>query len=378
MRLSLLTSLSLLLTAVIFVGCGDDDTVASEATDESVTPTASAYVLSNNAGANSVRWYTRQSDGSLVYNQDYATGGSGTGTDLPGVNGSLVYDSYYGVLYAVNTGSNSISAFLVANNGALTLLDTENSQGVRPVSLTVNQSVIYVVNQGDAGTPANVAGFVISGDDLLPILDSVQNLSTDLPDPAQIRFTPNPTVLVVSERANSAFSTFLVNSSLAAYQRSTANSIGANPGGFAFTSSGLMVSAEAQGDLPDAGSVSSYVVGSSGSLVPQAESVATGQSATTSALVLSNGAYAYLANSDSGSISTFSLDGSGGLALQDETASPGGPADLAVSADEAYLYSLNRDSDSISIFGLNNSSGQLTEQDVRSDLPTSAIGLAVR
>lgn len=380
MRSIVLTSLYLMVVALLFVGCGDDDGVVSTDSAEETTGTiASAYVLNNSATANSVLWYTRSSDGSLSFNSEVATGGSGTGTDLYGVNGSLVYDPVYGVLYAVNTGSNSISAFLVQNDGSLTLLDTENSQGVRPVSLAVSQSLIYVANQGDATHPANVAGFVINGENLVPVLDSVQPLSTDQADPGQVRFTSSPTVIVVSERANDAFSTYLINSSLAAGQRTTASSAGFTPGGFDFTPNGVMVAAEAQDLQAGAGSASSYVVGSSGSVAPISQAIANGQSGSGSALVLSNGAYAFVGNPDSNTLSTYSIDSNGALTLQNGSQSTGaGPRELAVSQDEAYLYSLNHQDSSISVFGLNRDTGALTAQTSVSGLPANALGLAVR
>lgn len=373
------TPVSLLLMGLALVSCGSDDSTVAESSEETTTVIKSAYVLSNSATANAVISYTRSSDGRLTFAGETTTGGSGTGAEIPGVNGTLVYEPYYGILYAVNTGSNSISAFYVETDGSLTLLDTENSQGIRPVSLAVVESVVYVANQGDANNAANVAGFVLSGDDLLPINDSVQPLSTAQPEPGQIRFTPNPSVIVVSERANNAFTSYSINSSLAPYGRKSSESLGATPGGFAFKSTGVMIASEAQGNVSGAGSASSYVVGGDGSMTTVSESVTNGQSGTASALVLSNGLYAFTANPESDSLTTYAIASSGALTLQGEAISnPGGPLELAVSDDEAFLYTLNRQDDSISIYGLDGDSGRLTSLDRVTGLPTASIGLAVR
>lgn len=372
--------LILFLSALAFVSCGGDDTsTVEETTDDSVTVVKSVYTLSNSPTANAVISYTRAADGSLTPFEEIPTGGSGTGSDLTGVNGSVVYDPFYGLLYAVNTGSNSVSAFYVHSNGALTLLDTENSRGARPVSVCVSGDVLYVVNQGDTNLPANVAGFRIAGQGLTFIDDSSQPLSTEQPEPSQIRFTPSPTVIVVSERATDTITSFRLDSNRAAYAPNSQPSLGLTPGGLAFTPDGVMVVAEAAQNLPESSSASSYVVAEDGSLVSVSYSVGNEQTTSESALVLSNGLYAFVGNQGSNTISTYSINSDGTLTLKGEpTTSEGGPVDLAVSDDEAFLYSLNRDADTISIFALDRDNGQLTAKETVNGLPSSSIGLAVR
>lgn len=369
----------LLMFGITMLGCdsGDDTTIETTTEETTVAPKA-VYVLSNRSGSNSVLTYTRSTDGSLAYAQETTTGGSGTGTTLDGACRSLVYDPTYGVLYAVNAGSNSLSAFYVNSDGSLQLLDTQNTQGVRPVSVAVAATVVYVVNQGDESTPANVAGFIINEGDLIPIDDSAQALSTDLPAPGQVAFTSTPNVIVTSESATSSISAFPLNTNLAAYGRNTQPSLGATPIGLGFTPAGVMVVSEAQGDESGLASASSYVVGGDGSLVTASDQVASQETGAGSVLVLSNGSFAFVANPLSDAISTYSLDSNGGLTFQQADASTGGPHDLAVSDDETFLYALNREAASLSIFSLDRDTGALVSQGELSGLPAGSSGLAAR
>ena len=58
-------------------------------------------------------------------------------------------------LYAVNAGSNSISRFSV-RKGGLEWEATVPSGGTMPISLTVHDHLLYVLN---GGAPTNITGF---------------------------------------------------------------------------------------------------------------------------------------------------------------------------------------------------------------------------
>src|SRR4030095_6116403 len=109
--------------------------------------TGYVYVNGNEAGANFIHSYRQEVDGSLSYLGSTPTGGAGNNAAL-GSQGALAIKNGLRMLFSVNAGDNTISAFRVHLNGSLTLLDTENSGGTTPVSVCVYRNHIYVVNAG--------------------------------------------------------------------------------------------------------------------------------------------------------------------------------------------------------------------------------------
>jgi 6-phosphogluconolactonase (cycloisomerase 2 family) len=79
--------------------------------------------------------------------------------------------------YTTNTGSNSISGYLIAPDGALTLLDADGktaSTGAGPLDLTLakNSRLLYSLN---SGVP-EIQGFAVNGDGSLDPLGSIGGL----------------------------------------------------------------------------------------------------------------------------------------------------------------------------------------------------------
>ena len=139
-------------------------TAAISATVIGVTAAASVanadagvvYTLTNAVAGNSVAVFNRADDGTLSAGGQVATTGFGSGGGL-GSQGALVLSKNGHWLFAVNAGSNDVSVFS-ATNGGLTLLSKTASGGVRPVSLTVHDDVLYVLNGGGVN---NISGFRI-------------------------------------------------------------------------------------------------------------------------------------------------------------------------------------------------------------------------
>jgi len=123
------------------------------------------YTLTNAASGNEVLAYSRSADGSLTFQGSYSTGGLGSGAGL-GSQSAVLLTKNNQWLYAVNAGSNQISAFSV-NGSGLELVDVIDSGGVRPISLTVYKDWLYVLNVGDSG---NISGFSIGQDGSLSAL----------------------------------------------------------------------------------------------------------------------------------------------------------------------------------------------------------------
>src|SRR5436190_8057743 len=142
------------------------------------SPAAVVWVQTNEPTGNSVVVYDRGADGRLTQAGTYSTGGNG-GVAAPGTEsdhlasqGSLVYDSAGRLLFAVNAGSNSVSAFSV-HGDRLHLESVVASGGQFPASIAVHGKLLYVLNSGGVGV---VQGFRIAGDDLVRIPGSARTL----------------------------------------------------------------------------------------------------------------------------------------------------------------------------------------------------------
>ena len=158
------------------------------------------------ADRNAILMFDRLADGRLVRAGAVSTGGTGTGAGL-GNQGGLVLSGNEKWLLAVNAGSNSISVLEVRRRG-LRLVEVQPSGGIRPVSVTEHRGLVYVLNAGSD----SITGFTLGRDGRLRPLDgSTRSLSGAGTDPAQIAFTPDGDVLVVTEKATNKIVTFEID-----------------------------------------------------------------------------------------------------------------------------------------------------------------------
>src|SRR5215472_1957686 len=97
------------------------------------------YVLGNQDSGNTVIVFRRAENGALTRVQEASTGGLGSGgtPDPLASQGALTLNESGHLLFAVNAGSNDLSALLVTEDG-LRLADRKPSGGERPVSVTVH------------------------------------------------------------------------------------------------------------------------------------------------------------------------------------------------------------------------------------------------
>src|ERR1041384_2592724 len=140
-------------------------------------PTATAghvYVLTNQPTGNAVMVFHRDASGALTPVGTFASGGNGAGagSDPLQSQNPVVLNKDGSLLFAVNAGSNSITAFRVSGD-TLTSLGSVPSGGTLPVSITVHDNLLYVVNAG--GVP-NVSGFTVNANtgQLTPLADSIR------------------------------------------------------------------------------------------------------------------------------------------------------------------------------------------------------------
>jgi len=367
-----------LLLLFVLAGCQEDftpPTVPEEDTqllEKGGSNVSAVYTLSNSSAGNEVIMYTRSASGHLSMSGSYATNGTGTGSGL-GSQGAVILSK--GFLFAVNAGSDEVSVMNVSPGG-LSVADKVSSGGTMPISLTVHNNLLYVLNAGGSG---NITGFWISGSgNLTPIPGSTQPLSGAGVGPAQVEFNPSGNVLVVTEKGTNSINTYAVSSNGVAGSPITQPSVGNTPFGFEFDKRGLLIVSDAFGGGANAGAMSSYNVSPSGiSLVTGP--VANSQTAPCWVVVTKNGKYTYTSNTGTHNISGYTIGHDGSITLFNDggnTASTGaGPIDMAISNNSQYLYSLNAGDHSISVFRIDNGHGGLSPVQTVSGLPAGSAGL---
>ena len=369
---------SFLLILFVLAGCQDNQNPLTGANDSETLSKKgnnvfAVYTLSNSLSGNEVMMYTRSASGSLSLAGSYPTNGNGTGSGL-GSQGAVVLSN--GFLFAVNAGSDEVSVMRV-NPGGLTVADKVSSGGTTPISLTVYNDLLYVLN---AGADGNITGFRISGSgQLTSIPGSTQPLSGAGVGPAQVEFNPWGNVLIVTEKGTNLIDTYPVGSDGVAGAPITQASSGDTPYGFEFDKSGHLIVSDAFGGGANAGAMSSYNVSPSGIDVITGP-VANLQTAPCWVVVTKNGKFTYTSNTVTNNISGYKIARDGSITLFNDggiTASTGaGPIDMAVSNDSQYLYSLNAGDQTISVFRIDNGHGGLKPVQTVSGLTMGGAGLA--
>ncbi len=333
------------------------------------------FTMTNAVSGNAVLAFRYGPTGALVPAGTFATRGTGTGASLAD-QGALALTSDHRYLLVVNAGDNTVTVFAVHATGPgpiLSFVDRAASHGSTPVSVTVHGAFVYVLNAGNATLPGNIAGFLLADHGLLlPLPGSRQPLSTSAATgPAEVAFAPSGAALVVTEKSTSEIDVYAVNSQGIAQAPVTTASNGSTPYGFAFTAAGALVVSDA-----GPGALSSYTLGTSGSLNVVSGSVPDGQLAP--CWVAIDGHWAFTSNAHSGTIGTYWVAHDGALTLVNATSATTGPADtdLALGGSTGqYLFVLDVGAPQVQEFAVG-PGGSLTPQYAVYSLPPATEGLA--
>jgi 6-phosphogluconolactonase len=346
------------------------------------------YAMTNAPTGNEVVIYRRAADGTLRKAGRIATEGLGTGPQPDGEGlgsqGALTLSEGHEWLFAVNGGSNDISVFAVQEDGGLTLVDKVASGGEQPVSLTVHEDLLYVLNDGGSGS-GNITGFTVGPDGTLsPVAESTRPLSGRATDPATVKFNRDGSVLAVTEKATDRIDTYLVGDDRLASGPIVQNSVGQTPFGFAFSQRDRLIVSEAFGDRPGLGAVSSYTLSAAdGALHVVSGTVRNEQTASCWVAITNSGRYVYVSNTVSDTITSYGLGRDGSLTLLNAVAGVTGagsmPREVALSTNSRFLYTLNRGTGTVSAFRVE-VDGSLTPLQTIGGLPAGAgaEGLAAR
>jgi 6-phosphogluconolactonase (cycloisomerase 2 family) len=323
-------------------------------------------------------------------------------------------------LWAVNSASNSISAFQVAGTN-LSPINVVSSGGTGPVSLTEHHSLLYVLNNGSlfAGTasppppsPDNITGFTVAGScRLSPLAGSARSLSQATGSfPAQVGFDPGGEVIVVTEKATNKIDTWVVGNDGLLSGKKVQASKGNEPFGFAFDNRGQLIVTNAAchmptppGNLPgcsvppDAPTLASYTVKEDGTLTLE-DSSTDNQAAKCWVVITGSQRFAFTTNAlatqtggtpglpPAGSVSSYKVGPDGSLSKIGDTPIPtalnhlssdpnsvvGVPIDAALSRNSKFLYVLSEGDGTINAYKVG-SDGRLALLGVSNVTAVSAI-----
>ncbi|HSU16354.1 lactonase family protein [Longimicrobium sp.] len=340
-------------------------------------PAAAVFAMTNQPN-NEVVMYIRNVSNSVGTGRAFSTRGAGTGASL-GSQGALAVSGDGTWLMAANAASNDVSVFQI-HQDTLEFVGKTPSGGTRPVSIASRGALVYVLNAGGGG---NVTGFQLTASGLVPLGFSQPLSGAADPQPAQVQFSPDGTLLVVTEKATNRIDVYGVGTNGNLTAPVVNSSTGVTPFGFAFSpiTGALFVSnANAPGGVPvvDGSSLTEY------SVAPAARTlgVVTGPVATTETaacwvVVTANGRYVYASNTGSNSITGFRVLDTA-LTLLDpdgKTAVTGaGPTDLSITSDGQALYVLDSGDGTIRGYRIG-STGALTQVATASGLPVNSYGL---
>jgi 6-phosphogluconolactonase (cycloisomerase 2 family) len=333
------------------------------------------YLQTNDAAGNEVLAFSRAADGSLSPAGRYPSGGRGSGQRHLASAGSVVLSPDLRWLLVTNAGSNDLSLFEVTPDG-LRLADRAESGGDNPTSVTVNGSLVYVLNNKSA----SISGFRVADGKLTGLPGSSRPLSDPGADPAQVSFTPDGTMLLVTERGTNSISRYLVDDRGYAGGLATIKSSGQTPYGLACTSSGTVLVTEAFGGAAGEAAASSYVIAGGDQLMLVTGTVGSTRTEVCWAVVTRDDRFTFVTNFGDGTISSYLVAADGQLSLRAAVAGSTGRAakglrDEALSADGRYLYAIDPDAGQLLSWAVNGE-GQLSPVGGVNGMAATVAGLA--
>jgi 6-phosphogluconolactonase (cycloisomerase 2 family) len=315
------------------------------------------FAMTNSVVGNQIIAYSRSPNGSLVEQNQYATGGRGSGGTIDPLasQGSLTLSQDRSLLFAVNAGDGTISVFRV-NGANLQFVQVVSSGGSAPVALAQHGNLVYVINS--AGN-SNVVGFNLDAlGQLVMIPNSIRYLSATNTFPSSLAFSPDGRFLLLTEKATNNIDVFSVNGDGSLSQPTfTPDPV---PGLFdvVFSPNGAALILQTGGSTTSsASSVSSYLVQAGSTLSPVTASVPTLGTFACWIALTPDGQFAYVSNTISATISAFAIGTSGTVTALPGTIVGSLPAgsfnlDIAVSQDAKYVYTMNSGIGTIGIFAV--------------------------
>jgi 6-phosphogluconolactonase len=353
---------------------GRESSMQQEPTND--TASAGAAYVQTNAAPNEVIAFRRATDGSLDLIGSVATGGEGDGTPHLQSQGSVTLTGDGQHLLVTNAASDDLSVFSVAADGSIELRERVHT-GSTPRSVDERDGLVVVLNTGEPG----LASFRVHAEGIERVEGGDQTLDPSDADPAQVAFSPDGSMVVITQRGTDSIVTYEVTADGTFGASSEIASEGPTPYGFAFTSGGTLIVTEAFGAEKGAAAASSYAI-EDGSLVTRTSSVGNGRSEICWAVITPDDRFAFTTNFADGAVSRYAIASDGSLSLENATAGisvdgMSGLRDEALSGDGRFLYAI--DADGGRIYGWSvDAEGSLEPVGSWQDLPATVAGLTAR
>ncbi len=332
--------------------------------------------LNANADSNEVWMLKRANNGQVSLAGTFSTQGAGSGLIELASQNSIALTSDAKFLYVANALSNDITAFQVKRTG-LRFVARVPSGGTFPNSVAVFGNLLYVLNA--QGTAANITGYTIQNNGApVAIPNSTRPVTTAVPIPTQVGFTPDGATLIVTGKGANNIDTYAIGADGLATGPTVQHSAGGSPFGFAFDNAGHVVISEI---INSAASSYSWA----GGVLQAITAHLTDFGKAACWTVITNNPtfpqqYAYITNTHSDTVSGYAIAADGSLSLVDadgktaEFTRDAFPLDMALSRDSKYLYVIEGHVPALAGFQIH-SDGSLT-QIQEFTVPRSSWGIA--
>src|SRR5918995_1559955 len=242
-----------------------------------------AVYVQTNAAPNEVIAFRRADDGSLDRIGRVETGGDADGTPHLQSQGSVTLTGDGQYLLVTNAASDDVSVFSVAADGSIELRERVHT-GATPRSVDERDGLVVVLNTGEPG----LASFRLDAEGIERVEGGDQALDPSDADPAQVAFSPDGSMVLITERATDSIVTYEV------------------------TADGTtLIVTEAFGAEKGAAAASSYAI-EDGSLVARTSSVGNGRSEICWAVITPDDRFAFMTNFADGAVSRYAIDADGG------------------------------------------------------------------
>src|SRR5215204_2823825 len=161
-----------------------------------------AVYVQTNAAPNEVIAFRRADDGSLDPIGSVATGGDGDGSPHLQSQGSVTLTGDGQHLLVTNAASDDVSVFSVAADGSIELRERAHT-GATPRSVAESDGFVVVLNTGEPG----LASFRLHAEGIAAVEGGDQALDTSDADPAQVAFSPDGSMVVITQRGTDSIVT---------------------------------------------------------------------------------------------------------------------------------------------------------------------------
>ena len=271
-----------------------------------------AVFVQTNEPTNAVIAFRRDTDGRLERLGTHQTGGAGSGDPHLPSQGSVTLTGDGRHLLVTNAASGDVSVFVVGDGAALELVG-RSPAGSSPTSVAEHDGLVFVLGTGKPGC----VGMRLSDGGLEPIAGGDPALPSPDADPAQVGFSPDGSVVIVTDRGDERHR--LVPGRCRRLARGAPEEVassGPTPYGFACTDGGTLVVTEAFG-AQRARPRSPRTGWTAARLTPVTRSAGNGRSEICWAVATDDGRWAFTTNFADGAVSRYAIGPDGAVTLDD-------------------------------------------------------------